>query len=83
MQQSVGVAAVQLAGVSGKQRPVIQNLGPGTLYLGEDNTVSTGNGLQLPVGAVFEYASAIANDTAVWAVSSLAATDVRVLALGG
>jgi len=70
-------------GYTATQMPIIQNLGPGTLYL---NTVTTNiatDGLQLPVGAVYEFPRVVQDGAgAVWIQASGGDCDVRILNVG-
>jgi len=68
---------------SGDAQPVIQNLGPGVLYIGStDNDLPT-NGLQLPVGAVYEYPAKLVDGAgAVWLCATGDNCDVRLLNVG-
>lgn len=72
---TVGTTAVELEGASGAIIAV-QNLGPGTLYLGREG-VTTANGLQIPVDHVYEPPRPFADN--VWLVADAAGTDVRLL----
>lgn len=82
MRQIVGTTVVNLD-LPRSCRPVIQNLGPGVLYLDSDPDVTVDSGLQLPVGAVYEFAQPLAgNEVSLSLISSLANTDVRVLVNG-
>ena len=77
--------AVQLATASATQilpanaaslqrdRVLITNLGPNTIYLGTDNTVTTANGLPVPTNATVDLRGAI-NGT----VFGIAATALQV-----
>jgi hypothetical protein len=42
-------------GLGGTQRPIIQNLGPGTLYVGSSPSNLINSGIKLVVNAAFEY----------------------------
>jgi hypothetical protein len=70
-------------GYTATQMPIIQNLGPGTLYL---NTVSTNistDGLQLPVGAVYEFPKVVQDGAgAVWIQAIGGDCDVRIINVG-
>jgi hypothetical protein len=70
-------------GSTATQMPIIQNLGPGTLYL---NTVSTNistDGLQLPVGAVYEFPKVVQDGAgAVWIQAIGGDCDVRIINVG-
>jgi hypothetical protein len=70
-------------GYSGNQAPIIQNLGPGTLYVGSTSSNLTTEGLQLPVGAVYEFPTTMVEGAgAVWIQASGANCDVRILNVG-
>jgi len=70
-------------GFTGTNQPVIQNLGPGTLYVGSVESNLTTEGLQLPVGAVYEFPEVIVEGPgAVWIQASGASCDVRILNIG-
>ena len=56
------VAAMAVHGLTafGKtSRPIVQNLGPGTLYLGTSATDLATRGIKLPVNAVYELADVL------------------------
>ena len=46
--------AVGLRAFKNADRPIVQNLGPGTLYLGTGSADLTTKGLKLPINAVYE-----------------------------
>jgi hypothetical protein len=70
-------------GYQNSQAPIIQNLGPGTLYVGNTSSNLTTEGLQLPVGAVYEFPAPLAEGAgAVWIQASGANCDVRILNVG-
>ena len=48
------MTAAGLRAFKNADRPVIQNLGPGTLYLGTGSADLTTKGLKLPINAVYE-----------------------------
>lgn len=62
------------------ETPVIQNLGPGVLYLDTSSSVSVTTGLRVPVDGAYEWPRDVA--TSVYAVASAAGTDVRILKVG-
>lgn len=70
-------------GYTGNSQPIIQNLGPGNLYIGTtgDNLQTTG--LYLPAGAVYEF-PAVVNEGAgqVWVEADAPDTDVRIINVG-
>lgn len=76
MQVIVGTTPVELPEY-GRGLPVIQNLGPGILYLEESNQVTTANGLRIAVGDTYEYPLPATDP--IWLVSDTAGTDARVL----
>lgn len=78
-QIDVGVAPVMLP-VDIGERPSIENLGPGALYLGTDDQVTTGNGFRVPVDGAYEWPGDVRKQ--VWAVADAADTDVRILMVG-
>lgn len=79
MNISVGVTASAIPVRQG-DRPVIQNLGPGDLYIDTDPNVTTGNGVKIVVDGSYEFSEDPRKT--VYAVASLAATDVRVMVVG-
>jgi len=48
------MTAAGLRAFKNADRPVIQNLGPGALYLGTGSADLTTKGLKLPINAVYE-----------------------------
>lgn len=62
------------------QYPVIQNLGPGDVYLGTVSTVNASTGLKLPQGLVYEVPNMARRAGRLYLVSDTSA-DVRVLAV--
>ena len=76
---TVGTAAVALP-VDVGETPVIQNLGPGNLYLDTASGVTTGTGLQVPVDSVYEWTRDITKT--LYAIADAAGTDVRILKVG-
>jgi hypothetical protein len=70
-------------GYAATQMPVIQNLGPGILYLGSTETNLTTEGIQLPVGAVYELPRVVQDGAgAIWIQASGGTCDVRMLNVG-
>ena len=82
MKLTVGTAPVELPlGVT--TTPVIQNLGPGTVYFDGSNEVTTGTGIQVPLNGSYEFPRDLGlGGGTIWLVSTEAATDVRYLAVG-
>jgi hypothetical protein len=79
---TVASGATQLP-YTGTQQCVVQNLGPGVLYLGATNANLSTEGLQLPVGAVYEFPAVIQDGAgAVWVQAIGGDCDVRTLNVG-
>lgn len=76
---SVGLTAVELASspLSNRKKILVQNNGDKAIYIGGDNTVTTANGICIPKGASFELDWGA--NVNMWAISSAAAQDVRVM----
>jgi hypothetical protein len=79
MQVTVGTTAVEVP-IKVSATPVIQNLGPGVLYLDTDETVTTATGLKIDVGSAYEFPRDV--DRSVFMVASVASTDVRIMVVG-
>ena len=70
-------------GYTATQMPVIQNLGPGTLYVYNSSTNITTDGLQLPVGAVYELPQVVQDGAgAVFVQATGGNCDVRLMNVG-
>ena len=70
-------------GYTATQMPVIQNLGPGTLYVYNSSTSITTEGLQLPVGAVYELPQVVQDGAgAVFVQATGGNCDVRLMNVG-
>lgn len=76
---TVGLAAVALP-VDVGETPVIQNLGPGVLYLDTRPNVTPATGLQVPVNSAYEFPNDVTRQ--VYAVATMAGTDVRIMIVG-
>ena len=71
------------SGFAGTTQPVIQNLGPGELYIGSSNADLVNTGLYLPVGAVYEWpATVLEGSGSVWLQASSGQCDVRIINVG-
>ncbi len=79
---TVGTDPVEVVDAVGRGRPIIQNLGPGKVYFDFDEDVSVDSGIELPVGAAFEFSQDVGPDGALFVVADQADTDVRVTVLG-
>lgn len=76
----LGQTPVKLS--SSRSRPVIQNLGPGVVYLETDGDVDVDNGFKLAVGAVYEFPAPGARSKGIWIMADTDNTDVRVVGMG-
>lgn len=76
----VGTTAVNLPG--GRARPVIQNLGPGDIYIDTDGDVDADSGLKLVPNAVYEFPTS-GSLSEIWVVATAENTDIRVVGMGG
>lgn len=78
---SVGVSASQLAPAAGTRQKltVMNNSSSDTIYLGSTSAVTALTGFPLGGGAGFTFEGTTA---AVWAISDVAGTDVRILTEG-
>jgi hypothetical protein len=73
------------SGFNGSQQPIIQNLGPGIVYIGPwDNAEAlTGLGLKLVVNAVYEYpATLVEGANKLYVTTDANSTDVRIINVG-
>jgi hypothetical protein len=79
---TVAAGAVN-SGFTGTTQPVIQNLGPGTLYVGTTADNLTTTGLFLPTGAVYEFPEVVVEGPgAIWLQASGGDCDVRIINVG-
>ena len=72
-------------GFSGSQQPIIQNLGPGDIHFGNNDTDLINTGLFLPAGGVYEFPSTLlegAGKLFIQVCSSGISADVRILNVG-
>lgn len=80
-QITVGTTAVALT-FSGRQQPVIQNLGPGIVEVDRDPALTFGTGIQIAVGAAYEFPGALGGSSdpdPVYIISDTIDTDVRTM----
>lgn len=75
----VGTTAVKIPAT--RKIPVIQNLGPGILFLDTDGDVDVDSGLKLGVGVVYEFPESGAYSD-IWVVADAEGTDVRIIEVG-
>lgn len=77
MKLTVGATPVQLP-YKGNVTPLLQNLGPGKVYFDNSPTVTTSTGIEMVVGAVYEWPGDLGGGGGiVWLVSD-GTSDVRV-----
>lgn len=80
---ATAMATHSLPAFTGTMRPVIQNLGPGDLYLGTSNTSITSRGVKLPINAVYELPATLTEGAGqVWLAASGGNCDVRIINVG-
>jgi hypothetical protein len=71
------------SGFTGTTAPVIQNLGPGDLYVSDTNTDVTTRGLYLPPYAVYEFPQVVVEGPgAIWLQALGGNCDVRIINVG-
>lgn len=64
-------------------RPIVQNLGPGTLYVGTSPTSISTVGLKLPINAVYELPATLMEGAgALYLYASGGTCDVRIINVG-
>ena len=77
------MATYGLAPFNAASRPVIQNLGPGTLYIGTSATGITTKGIQVVTDAVYELpATLVEGSGKIFIAASGDSCDVRILNVG-
>jgi len=82
MNLTVGTTAVSL-GLDSQSTPVIQNLGPGVVYMDNTEDVTTATGLRLAVGDTYEFFRDLNQAGGeIFLVSDTAGTDVRIMVVG-
>lgn len=63
--------------------PVVQNLGPGNLYVDHDPAVTATTGFKLVPNSVYEWPHDLGQATGViYAIADAVSTDVRILVVG-
>lgn len=82
MKIAVGTTPVQLP-YKGHVTPMVQNLGPGVVYFDNDPNVSATTGIQMQVGAVYEFPGDLSGGGGlVWLVANSGTCDVRIMRVG-
>jgi hypothetical protein len=80
---ATAMAVHGLPAFTGTMRPIIQNLGPGDLYLSTGSASITTRGIKLPINAVYELPATLAEGAAqVWLHASGGNCDVRIINVG-
>ena len=76
---TVGTSAVELAStpLNGRFKVIVQNSGSSSIFVGEANTVTTSNGIEISKNSSMEFEFGEAMN--IWAISGSAGQDVRVL----
>jgi hypothetical protein len=68
---------------AGTTRPIVQNLGPGILWLGTSSTTLETYGLKLPVNAVYELPAELFEGAgAIYLKATDGNCDVRIINVG-
>lgn len=80
MRVLVGTEPYQIQG--NRARPLVQNLGPGNVYLDTDGDVDADSGFKITPGAVYEFPTSGAFSVGIWMVADVDGTDVRVIGMG-
>lgn len=82
MKVIVGTSPKQLP-IRGNHAVIIQNLGPGALYLEHHDKVTVDDGIRLLSGEAYEFSRDIASaGGALFAVADAEDTDVRTMVVG-
>lgn len=84
---TVGTSTPVQLPMGGSATPLMQNLGPGTIYWANDPAVTVAAGahagVALAVNAMYQFPSDLSGGAgAIYLISSASATDVRILAVG-
>lgn len=80
---ATAMAAHSLPAFKGTMRPIIQNLGPGDLYVATGPTSITSRGLKLPLNAVYELPALLLEGAGqIWLAASGGNCDVRIINVG-
>jgi len=62
--------------------PVIQNLGPGVLYMDASETVDVNTGIRIPVGQAYEFTRTLEVSSGALFLVATQTTDVRCMEVG-
>lgn len=70
-------------GFSSDSQPIVQNIGPGDLYISTTSVDVADTGLWLPAGAVYEFPAALVEGAgAVWIQAAGDDCEVRIINVG-
>jgi hypothetical protein len=72
-------------GFTGSQQPIIQNLGPGAIYLNTTNQNVLTSGLYIPSGGVYEFPATLVeggNKVFVQVGTGQVSADIRIINVG-
>jgi len=79
----INVGAAVDSGYTGTTAPVVQNLGPGDLYVYNQSTNVTTAGIYLPPFAVYEFPQVVIEGPgAIWFEALNGSCDVRIMNVG-
>ena len=82
MKLTVGTVPVRVP-ITARQRPLIQNLGPGVIYFDNAQTVSADASIKMDVGVVYEFPADLGEGVgALWVVADQAGCDLRYTQVG-
>lgn len=79
--QAIDTASTYTDLDEGGQTVVVQNLGPGDIYLDPFPSMDATSGMKIGVGGAYEYRQGKQQQT-VYVVASVVDTDVRVVVVG-
>lgn len=79
MKKTIGTTPVSLVEHFASSRTVVQNLGPGTVFLDSSKDVTPETGFRLMVDSVYEFPTASNLGGPMYVVSDEADTDVRIM----
>jgi hypothetical protein len=79
MQTTVGTTAVNIPS-SGRERTIIQNLGPGSVEFNTEGSFAYGEGVRISANVAYEFPTPSADDD-LWVVAS-EDSDVRIVRIG-
>lgn len=70
-------------GYTGSMQAIIQNLGPGVLYVGTSADDLENTGLYLPAGSVYEFPATVVDGAgAIWIQAIGGQCDTRIINVG-